>query len=136
MEQKLYGIHWIASYSGCENKNKSGKYVINDFNYLQELLSKNLEDIGATILSKTGKQFEPQGVTVLISIAESHASAHTWPEDNFMEFDFNTCNLEIDGERLLTKIAQEIGAKKLYFSKILRYEKSNKLVEEKTIKYE
>ena len=134
VEHKLYGIHWIASYSECKKKSSNGKYVIDDLKELTEIISKGLVDIGAHIFSTSGKQFEPQGVSVLIGITESHASAHSWPEDNFMEFDFNTCNLKMNGEKLLKYLAKKIGAKKLHFSKVLRYTNSDEVVESKSLK--
>ncbi len=38
VEQKLYDVYWIASYSGCENKTNSNPYPVN--NPLQYTFSK------------------------------------------------------------------------------------------------
>jgi len=136
VEKKLYGIHWIASFSGCGGRDSSGKLLIDDADGLCDLISKGLEDIGANIFSRSTKQFEPQGATVLVGITESHASAHSWPEDKFMEFDFNTCNTNMDGDLLLDYIGNGIGASKVFYSKILRYGDSDEVVERGNIVYE
>ena len=52
---------------------------------------------GAKIIGKQFHQFEPQGVTGFLLLAESHISIHTWPEENLITLDIFTCgNLEID----------------------------------------
>lgn len=37
------------------------------------------------------KKFEPQGVTLLYLLSESHVSIHTWPESNACALDFYHC---------------------------------------------
>ena len=36
-------------------------------------------------------EFDPQGVTVNITLAESHFAVHTWPEKNCVAIDIFTC---------------------------------------------
>ena len=36
-------------------------------------------------------EFEPQGVTGVIVLSESHLSIHTWPETGYAAVDFYTC---------------------------------------------
>ena len=36
-------------------------------------------------------KFEPQGVTAIALLAESHISIHTWPESNYSAVDIFTC---------------------------------------------
>lgn len=47
---------------------------------------------GATLLRITGHKFEPEGVTILALLAESHASIHTWPSQGYAAVDLYTCN--------------------------------------------
>ena len=44
-----------------------------------------------TILNTFTHQFDPYGVTTLISLAESHLSCHTWPEKGCVAIDIFTC---------------------------------------------
>lgn len=49
------------------------------------------------VVARSYKKFEPQGLTAMLLLAESHISIHTWPEKNLFCMDIFTCkgNLEI-----------------------------------------
>jgi S-adenosylmethionine decarboxylase len=42
-------------------------------------------------LQTISKKFEPQGVTIVSLLAESHISIHTWPEEGKAACDVYTC---------------------------------------------
>ena len=46
---------------------------------------------GATVLSVHSHKFEPQGLTLIVILAESHFSVHTWPERCAAAVDLFTC---------------------------------------------
>ena len=46
---------------------------------------------GATVIQTISKKFEPQGVTVICLLSESHISIHTWPEEGKAAVDVYTC---------------------------------------------
>lgn len=77
---------------------------LNDYVKLDQLLREALSHTQVSILSSTFKQFEPQGVTILYLLAESHFSIHTWPELKCCAIDFYHC-----GDRSLDnlKLAEE-----------------------------
>lgn len=94
-----------------------GNHLVLDFNNVtsvdldnyQELDTKLREVLSHThvsIESSTYKKFEPQGVTILYLLAESHFSIHTWPELRCCAIDFYHCgprsskNLAIAEEKL------------------------------------
>ena len=37
-------------------------------------------------------QFEPQGVSIVFLLSESHLSLHTWPENGKISLDLFSCN--------------------------------------------
>ena len=45
----------------------------------------------ATVLNLISNKFEPQGVTAIALLAESHLSIHTWPEEHYSAVDIFTC---------------------------------------------
>ena len=47
-------------------------------------------------------KFEPQGVTAIALLAESHISIHTWPESNYSAIDIFTC-----GQNMLPELASQ-----------------------------
>jgi S-adenosylmethionine decarboxylase len=56
-----------------------------------DLIEIAAESSGATILQTISKKFEPQGVTIVSLLAESHISIHTWPEEGKAACDVYTC---------------------------------------------
>ena len=44
------------------------------------------------LLNISCHKFDPQGVTALAMLAESHLSMHTWPEKNVAKCDIFTCS--------------------------------------------
>lgn len=53
---------------------------------------------GSTLLNETAHRFEPQGVTALGLLAESHISLHTWPELGYAAADVFTCGEQCQPE--------------------------------------
>jgi S-adenosylmethionine decarboxylase proenzyme len=43
------------------------------------------------IVASVFQPFEPQGVTGVVVVEESHLSIHTWPEHGYAAVDFFTC---------------------------------------------
>jgi len=77
---------------------------LNNYEELDKLLREILSHTQVSIESHTFKKFEPQGVTILYLLAESHFSIHTWPELKCCAIDFYHC-----GDKSLTnlRIAEE-----------------------------
>ena len=79
------GNHLILDFNGVSSIN------LNNFEELDNFLTEVITTSGATIESKQYKIFEPQGVTILYLLSESHFSIHTWPEKNACAIDFYHC---------------------------------------------
>ncbi|MFT3708669.1 MAG: adenosylmethionine decarboxylase [Archangium sp.] len=43
------------------------------------------------VLGSVGHRFQPQGASVVVLVAESHLSIHTWPEHRYAAADILTC---------------------------------------------
>jgi S-adenosylmethionine decarboxylase len=65
--------------------------LLDDLEYIRESLFRVADDLGATIVGESFHHFTPQGVTGILSIAESHISIHTWPEHRYAAADIFTC---------------------------------------------
>ena len=65
--------------------------LLDDYEELQRLLEASLVMAKANILRIIGEKFQPQGVTLLALLAESHASLHSWPEIGYCAIDLYTC---------------------------------------------
>ncbi|SDU15982.1 adenosylmethionine decarboxylase [Desulfobacula phenolica] len=53
---------------------------------------------GATVINSTFHKFEPQGISGVVVIAESHFTVHAWPEHDYAAVDIFTCGDNIDLE--------------------------------------
>ena len=56
-------------------------------------------------------KFEPQGVTAIALLAESHISIHTWPESNYSAVDIFTCGQNMKPEISCKYLIQALIAK-------------------------
>jgi S-adenosylmethionine decarboxylase len=65
-------------------------------------------------------RFEPQGVTGLALLAESHISIHTWPESGYAAVDVFTCGDHTMPERACEVLWQELNASKHKLSSFRR----------------
>ena len=79
------GRHLILDLYDCDPE------ALDDYDLLEEWLEAALLMSKATILRIFGEKFQPQGVTLLALLAESHASIHTWPEMGYAAIDLYTC---------------------------------------------
>lgn len=77
--------------------------LLNDGISIQETMENGIRRAGMTILNIFQHCFYPQGVTIVITLAESHVSCHTWPENGSIAIDVYTC-----GERNPKIIAIEM----------------------------
>ena len=79
------GKHYLLNLYDCSFA------LLNDEQYLIKLLESAAILSGATVIQTIFKKFDPQGVTVICLLAESHISIHTWPEEGKAAVDLYTC---------------------------------------------
>ena len=84
---------------------------LNDESFLRCTLTRAAKLAKATVLNLISNKFEPQGVTAIALLAESHISIHTWPESNYSAVDIFTCGQnmlpEIGGQYLIEALNAE-----------------------------
>jgi S-adenosylmethionine decarboxylase len=71
--------------------------ILNNSSVLENILIDALKQDKFTILEKASHHFEPKGFTLMILLAESHVSIHTYPEYNSLYFGLYSCRGEGDG---------------------------------------
>ena len=86
-EQKLshQSKHLLLELYRCDSEK------LNDESFLRCILNRAAKLANATVLNLISNKFEPQGVTAIALLAESHISIHTWPESNYSAVDIFTC---------------------------------------------
>jgi S-adenosylmethionine decarboxylase proenzyme len=83
------GYHYTLDFEGDSPE------ILNDLPLLRDLCLEFCATAGVTVIHSHFHQFEPQGVTGAIVIAESHLTIHTWPEYAICAIDFFTCKKDI-----------------------------------------
>jgi S-adenosylmethionine decarboxylase len=72
------------------------------------MIGRAAAESGSTLLSLTSHHFDPQGVTALGLLAESHISIHTWPENGYAAADVFTCGSHCDPKRACEFLAEQL----------------------------
>jgi S-adenosylmethionine decarboxylase len=96
------GMHVLYDMYGCDAAK------LNDLDYLVDLIVSSANTTGATVLGKLSHKFEPQGVTAIALLAESHISIHTWPELGYAAVDVLTCGENMDPQKCMDLIADAL----------------------------
>ena len=77
--------HFLLELYRCDSEK------LNDESFLRCTLNNAAKLAKAKVLNLISNKFEPQGVTAIALLAESHLSIHTWPEANYSAVDIFTC---------------------------------------------
>lgn len=105
--------HLIAELYGCPQER------LNDLDGIRRLMLSAAEVVGATVLKEAFHPFEPDGVSGVVVIAESHLSIHTWPGRGYGAIDIFTCG-GLDPRPGCRHLASGLGADTLRVQEILR----------------
>lgn len=98
------GKHCVLELYGCD----AGR--LNDRDFILATMRNAAETAGATWLNQCAHKFEPQGVTALGLLSESHISMHTWPELGYAACDVFTCGEHCDPEVASKQLAHAFRA--------------------------
>ena len=79
------GKHFLLNLYGCSSS------LLNDEKFLMNLIKSAAIASGATVLKTVSHAFEPQGITAICLLSESHISIHTYPELGKCYADCYTC---------------------------------------------
>jgi S-adenosylmethionine decarboxylase len=85
---KALGQHLLIELYGCD----AG--TLDDLEHVRQALLHAARLVSATVIEVVSHKFQPHGVTVVVAIAESHLSGHTWPEYGYAAVDVFTCSAE------------------------------------------
>ena len=100
------GIHLLGEWYGCPAD--APEFTRADA--LRKLCLEATAEAGLTIVGDSFYQFQPQGVTGTVLLAESHLAIHTWPEHGFVTVDVYVCNLATDNSDKADKLFRALEA--------------------------
>ena len=107
-------FHYILDVYGVDEK------ILDDLENLKKMLHEAADALDSEVLGVMEKKFEPQGVSVILMLAESHISIHTWPETGYAAIDLFTCDDSADPEEGKKVILKYLQPKKVFENFIFR----------------
>ena len=72
---------------------------------------KAAREVGATIIGDSFHRFQPQGISGVVIIAESHLSIHTWPEHLYAAIDIFSCSVAFRPEAAARILANGLDSR-------------------------
>jgi S-adenosylmethionine decarboxylase len=108
------GTHCIVELYGCPSE------LLNDHGFVKSAVREASDHGLATLMGEVSYQFEPQGVTALGLLAESHISIHTWPEHGYAAADIFTCGDRTNPQRAADFLIRKFQAQRHSLTKLVR----------------
>lgn len=93
--------------------------LLDDPPRLEQVLLAAAAAAKCTVLGSVKHHFTPHGASVVVLVAESHLSIHTWPEHGYAAADILTCGETLPEEGVNSLIALMKPAR----SEVRRYER-------------
>jgi len=84
--------------------------LLDDEDFIKESMRQAAEAANATLLHMVSHKFEPQGVTAIALLSESHISIHTWPEHGYAAIDAFTCGEHTNPEAACRSLRESLKA--------------------------
>jgi S-adenosylmethionine decarboxylase len=100
----VLGHHAVAMFGGCEGD------FLHDANRMLNLLVCASEDAGYSVVGHASHLFEPQGVTCVVFLAQSHLVGHSWPEHDIFVVDLFVCGPRHSIDNIIARIQRDTRA--------------------------
>jgi S-adenosylmethionine decarboxylase len=81
---------------------------LDDAEFLKTVLERASEAVRAKVVREIIHSFLPVGVTVILILAETHVSLHTWPEHGYAAVDIFVCGEGKDPQNAWDVIRKEL----------------------------
>ena len=105
------GVHLIIDLNGAEQ--------LDDIEHIEATLRRCVEASRATLLHIHVHHFQPNGVSGVAVLAESHISIHTWPDSGYAALDVFMCGLA-DPDACIPVLREAFSAKRVGVHELLR----------------
>lgn len=118
-EHIFQGIHILGEMYGIEPE------LLDNVELLEKALREGIEESGASLCGIQTKKFEPQGVTILGLLSESHASIHTYPDRGALFFDAFTCGTRCQPQKIAEALSKVLNPSRTNLQSVVRGEDSS-----------
>jgi S-adenosylmethionine decarboxylase len=104
------GRHMTVEFYDCNPD------IIVDPEKVKKAFLKAAKDSGAHVLDYSFHIFEPQGVSGVVIIAESHFAVHAWPEHDYAAVDIFTCSEDVDIKKAIESLKESLDSEETIVS--------------------
>jgi S-adenosylmethionine decarboxylase len=105
------GVHLIVDLHGAQG--------LDDIDLIEATLRRCVSAAGATLLHIHLHHFQPNGVSGVAVLAESHISIHTWPEAGYAALDVFMCG-QANPDACIPVLREAFKAERVEVDEILR----------------
>jgi S-adenosylmethionine/arginine decarboxylase-like enzyme len=106
----LRSHHWSAILTACDRL-----HDWTEADFLAQI-HQSVRQAGLTAVKQVAFTFQPQGLSAVVLLEESHIALHFWPEKNKVTVDIHVCDYQTENqpkaEQLAKSLAQELSATK------------------------
>ena len=114
MVEKTTVKHILFTLRGCPFE------LLDDKEFIRTLLYRATKECKATLLNLAVHKFDPQGVTSIAMLAESHISIHTWPEKGMAVCDVFTCGDTAEPQLAVEYMREQLKATDIVSQEFVR----------------
>lgn len=108
------GRHLTIDMYGCNYE------ILNDFEFIKTAMLAAITGANLTVQDLIGHKTEPQGLTAIALLGQSHMSIHTYPELNYAAVDLFTFGDYSHADKALTILKGYLKPEKIRTTNILR----------------
>ena len=105
------GVHLIVDLHGAKG--------LDDIDLIETTLRRCVDAAGATLLHIHLHHFQPNGVSGVAVLAESHISIHTWPDAGYAALDVFMCG-KAEPDRCIPVLREAFQADQVAVNELLR----------------
>lgn len=98
----FWGQHTLCNMAGINGIN------LNDSEDLIKKLKRSIETTNATLVEIVCHKFEPEGLSIVAILQESHAALHIYPEHRALFMDVFTCGKAAEPEEIVNTFIKQL----------------------------
>ena len=111
---KCLGIHILAEMYQCSTP------MLDDLDFILDIFTEAIKMCRCNILNIYCHKFDPDGISINITLSESHATIHTWPEYGYAAVDIFSCGANTQPYIGIQFLKEKLGCKKTFLKHIDR----------------
>ena len=93
---------------------------LDDEEFLRSTLESAANKVNAKIIQRITQKYSPSGISVILILAETHISVHTWPEYRYAALDVFICGEGKDPETVWEVVKESLRPASFNINRIVR----------------